>query len=264
MNRNETLTALETFLSIPEGTLIPFADEDTIGGFNFDPNASDWPVGSIWAVEGETLYALVRAFQPDTVLELGTNRGCSTSHLAAAVQRNGAGHVVAVDVWGGAGDLILPELRNVIEQRFTDALDAIASFEDGSLQFVFEDLLHGAEQVKAIIEALKPKLAPGAVVVHHDSEHGDDGVKVRSGITAAGVTSYASVLAAPSDCGLAVWRAAREHRINPELTLTKEELKGVIGGDTLTIDTNGEAKLNQRRAPDKTTRKPAAKRSAKK
>lgn len=212
MTRDEMLTQFAALLDLDASALIGYANEDKLGGFNFDASQSKWPGGSLWEVEGQTLYALVRALKPTTVLELGTHRGCSTSHLAAAVLRNvhlkewRKGNVIAVDVWEGAGDLIPADLREVVEQRFADAVDVIHSLPDNSVQFVFEDLLHGSEQVAAVIEALKPKLTSHAVVVHHDSEHGEDGVKVRRGIELAGITKYVSLLAAPSDCGLAVWR----------------------------------------------------------
>ena len=86
-----------------------------------------------------------------------------------------------------------------------DALAFINEIDDDHIDFVFEDLCHGESEVYAIVTALKPKLRAGAVVVHHDSEHGDDGAQIRRALNRAGV-NYRSWLMSPSDCGLAIWR----------------------------------------------------------
>ncbi len=107
------------------------------------------------------------------------------------------------------------------------------------------------------------KLQPGGVMISHDSEHPTAGPDVRAGVALAGVTGTISLLIEPADCGLLVYRKPGQW-IDPELPLTKEELKGVIKGDALEVKADGEAKLNRRRAPDKVTRTPAKKTAAKK
>jgi predicted O-methyltransferase YrrM len=44
---------------------------------------------------GRFMYALVRAYRPDTVAESATSFGISAIHLAAAVTGNGSGRVVS-------------------------------------------------------------------------------------------------------------------------------------------------------------------------
>lgn len=205
VNLDSALRMIAAYLSLPADDLARYAAEDDLGGFNFDPAKRTWPQGSLWADEGQTLYALVRAIRPANVLELGVHVGCSTSHLRRAVQKNGYGTVTSVDKWGGAGSLIPAYLSTVGVIHYRDALDFIPELPDNSIGFVFEDLCHEAREVQTVLELVRPKLAPHALIVHHDSEHGVEGEEVKRGIQAFGVTSYLSLLCGETDCGLAVY-----------------------------------------------------------
>jgi hypothetical protein len=46
--------------------LIGYAAEDTLGGYHWDERQRQFPSGSLWQVEGQMLYALVRWLKPDT------------------------------------------------------------------------------------------------------------------------------------------------------------------------------------------------------
>ncbi len=202
MNLPDALSAFAAFLTLDAAELHEYASADTYGGWHPDEAQRQFAVGSLFAVEGQALYALVRALCPANVLELGVNHGASSTHFLAALDANGSGKLTSVDIWGGAGYAIPDALKPQANLVYADALEAITTLDDNSVDFVFEDLLHGDEQTRLIIEALQPKLTPGAVVVHHDSEHGDDGVKVKAGISAAGISDYLSVLIWPSSAHL--------------------------------------------------------------
>lgn len=201
------LTLIADQLSLDPYTLETYALEDsTIGGYHSDPKQAKWISGSLWQVEGKILYALIRTLKPMAVLELGVHVGASTTHLRAAIEANGYGYVTSIDKWEGAGAGIPARLASHGKLVFEDALTYIASLPDNTIDFVFEDLIHSESEVYDVITALRPKLRKGAVVVHHDSEHGDDGEKVRAGIRQAGVTGGKSYAIEPSDCGLGIWR----------------------------------------------------------
>lgn len=206
MNLDDTLTLIAAQLDLDAAELSAYAAEDSIGGYHSDPALSSWYTGSLWSVEGKVLYALVRALKPECLLELGVHAGASTTHLRTAVQVNQFGHVYSVDRQEGAGFDIPAELLDYGTITYDWALQYILRLPDASIDFAFEDLCHGAGEVYDVITALRPKLKPGALVVHHDSEHGDDGVQVKRGIEMAGVVNWYSYLTEPSDCGLAVWR----------------------------------------------------------
>lgn len=206
MDLNTALTEIADFLSLDAQALIAYAAADDIGGFHFDPTQATFPGGSLWSVEGKVLYALVRALKPKNALELGTWHGASATHMLSAQLRNGYGALYSVDHWEGAGTLVPDGLRDWWHITYADAV----AYIDGkthrrSIDFCFEDAIHSESEVYAIVTALKPKLKPGAVVVHHDSEHGDDGRQVKAGVTRAGITNWKSWLISPSDCGLLIW-----------------------------------------------------------
>ena len=104
-----TLAAIAADWGFDADALIAYADEDEIGGY-----PERWPGGSLWSVEGQTLYALTRALKPARVVEFGTWQGCSGSHLAAALVANEHGTLVCVDPYPPAIDVFAPELRGVI------------------------------------------------------------------------------------------------------------------------------------------------------
>lgn len=207
MNLYDTLFEIAAFLGLDATTLVEFATDDRIGGFHDDPSKRSFPGGSLWEVEGKTLYALVRALRPQHALELGVLHGASSTHILAAQARNGYGALYSVDWWEGAGTLVPVTLRDWWTLTHMEAVDYINhKVRRGEIGFVYEDCIHSESEVYAIVTALKPKLRKGAVVVHHDSEHGDDGQQIRRALERAGV-NFKSWLIEPSDCGLAIWRA---------------------------------------------------------
>jgi len=128
-----------------------------------------------------TLMALLR---PQRFVELGTHRGdsyCAFCQGAAAFDTGT--RCFAVDSWSGDehagryGPEILAELRahhdarygefsQLMQMRFDDAL---AHFEDGSVELLHIDGLHTYEAVRHDFLSWKPKLGSGAVVLFHDT-----------------------------------------------------------------------------------------------
>lgn len=148
---------LEEKLNLVPDELAYFADEDEFGGRNSGFNA--WGID---ADEGKLLYALVRALQPETVLEIGTNEGASATHLLAAVHANGHGAVISYDTNPDAGGLINDALRKGWTFRNEDAVNA----ELPSAEFVFEDGDHsltGSLLTHNLIKDTNPR-----IVIAHD------------------------------------------------------------------------------------------------
>jgi hypothetical protein len=207
MNLSDTLTEIADFLALDADQLRAYADEDTLGGFHSEPSQATFPGGSLWGVEGQVLYALVRALKPREALELGTWHGASTTHLLTALKANVIPTLLdSVDVWEGAGSLVPHSLQYGWYMHYQEAVAFLKTFKGRRRLYslAYEDCIHSEPEVYAIVTALKPKLSKGAVVVHHDSEHGDDGLKIKRGLERAGV-DYRSWLIEPSDCGLAIW-----------------------------------------------------------
>lgn len=200
MNFREGLDAIAARFGLDADAMARYAEEDTIGGFGGYGVSSAWSGGGIWEVEGKTLYALIRAIKPARVLEIGVAQGCSTTHILSALDKNGSGELVSVDILANAGALVPQGLRE--RWRFV-AQDAITFLTENKIttDFVFEDGLHErdwTEQVLRLILKSKPKY-----VLSHDAMHWSGyGANVR-GAWQAVFGECDTILQEPSDCGLA-------------------------------------------------------------
>ena len=137
--------------------------------------------GPAW---GRFLQALARELAPGAVLELGTNLGLGAAHLCAGLEvadaRDPAGaprRLVSLE-----GDPTFAELSRgalaalgwadratVVTGRFADTLpDVLAAH--GPFGLVFVDGHHAEAPALDYVAAVRPHLAPGAVVVLDDVE----------------------------------------------------------------------------------------------
>lgn len=197
-------TALEQLarhFGLEASTLQAYAEEDTIGGYTrVSQNAQSmhWPGGSVWEGEGQALYALVRALKPQTIVEVGSLVGCSTSHLALACLHNGSGTVYAVDP---AADFscvdkeLLPYIVAVREDVFTWT-------PPDNIGFVFEDGAHTKGFTQRALERLKPHLQTEAAVLCHDACHKEYRAHILPELRAILGEQAEAILISPSDCGL--------------------------------------------------------------
>lgn len=205
----DTLFMMESFLGIEADSLLPYAEADSIGGYHPDPSQRQWGSGAIWAVEGQILYALIRALKPVNVVEIGSGTGCSTNHIASALKENDieqfehVGHVVTLD--RGNTPAIHDFLQAYVTVLAGDAIHLLELMANNSLDFILEDADHSEEMCYRVGELAKTKLAPGGVLLAHDAAHFGVGADVRAGFTRAGVLGRV-YLTEPSDCGWMVWR----------------------------------------------------------
>jgi predicted O-methyltransferase YrrM len=185
---------------LEHGELLAYAEEDTIGGYHHDKEERTCERG-IWGVEGQVLYALIRAFKPSHVLEVGNTWGTSTQHICEALLRNGKGKLTTIDL----GEFKVPaRYKKIAKAKVSDLFDfnykAVPRFD-----FVFEDGGHDGGAVTHVWEQFMKHAKKSAVIVSHDSEHFRLGPLVQSEIRQTNA-DYLSVAIAPADCGLAMWR----------------------------------------------------------
>lgn len=200
---DESLSVLAVYVGKSSDEFIAYAKADPHTGW--DEGRGAWPMGSLWTPEGKTLYALVTVFNAQNIVECGTWRGCSTTHMAQALADKGSGHITAIDLHESTGDLIPDNLRPYVSQQFMKGEDYLALLPDNSIDMLYEDTYHGRDCVRDIWSLALKKVKRGGVIVSHDAMHGQEGIDVRGGIEDAGVTDYIALLAQPSDCGLAVY-----------------------------------------------------------
>ena len=123
------------------------------------------------SVDAETLYAMIRRFDPQTVVELGS--GMSTLVIADARNRNaseGSRHLVYDPHPRGAMEGTLERIADLRRVSATEVpLDVIGELQAGDVLFV--DTTHtvklGSDVNRIVLDVL-PSLAPGVVVHFHD------------------------------------------------------------------------------------------------
>lgn len=221
MQLNDALYLVAAHLKLDANELIRYAEEDNIGGW--DLGEGGWPCGSLWSVEGKSMYAIIKATRAQVVAEIGSLYGCSTRHILAT----DAARVIAVDVSH------LSEAMNLdrLEQVSGDGMAWLRAQPDESLDFIFEDASHATAMVYEIAELAKSKLKPGGILMNHDAAHDfawvgggnkvDDnaGKDIRAGLDAAGL-NYRVYRIDPSDCGFALWQKPA-----PEVVEVEEQPK---------------------------------------
>ena len=221
MNLEQALTLIAAQVKADAQQLIAFAAEDDLGGFHFNEALRKWPMGSLWGVEGQMLYALVRWLKPENIVQIGGWAGASAAHLALAVKANGKGHITSVDNGGDGnaehGQLLPDDLKPYVTLIWDNGEEWLARQPDASIDFLFEDASHATELVEILAKLALQKLQPGSVMVNHDAAHDfaydgngnaipdsqKTGLKVRDGLERANVF-FRVYRAEPSDCGVAV------------------------------------------------------------
>ncbi|GAA3192783.1 class I SAM-dependent methyltransferase [Dactylosporangium siamense] len=122
-------------------------------------------------VEAEISYLTIRALRPDTVLEIGSARGWSTTWLLRALRDNDtAGTLHTFDLVGDA-ERTVPAALSADRWRFTrgDVRRGTLPDEPG---FVLVDAAHTARFARWYTTQLFERLRPGAAVAVHDVFHG--------------------------------------------------------------------------------------------
>jgi len=233
MNLFETLTQIAEHFGLKADDLISYANEDTVGGFNADATKSTWPIGSLWEVEGKTLYALVRALKPRRLLEFGTMHGCSAVHMAKALEKNdNGGTLVCVDFNMDLAAHLLtnfPDTISLVQMPFEEfvAEPTVAQFD-----FVYEDSIHSTEQVAMLWRYAVDHMLNG-LILSHDAMHYIVGDDVRRGIQAVVGDKARYYLTAPSDCGLGIYRKVTEIPLQVE---DEEEIAPPAWPDEIDIE----------------------------
>jgi len=115
-------------------------------------------------------YALVRAAQPDHVVETGTHLGLGSCAIAAALLRNGHGRLTTVDIDPNSGYLIGEPWANVIERKIGNSADILTGLDDVGM--FIHDSLHTYDYETSELMAVEPNLREDAIVLSdnaHDS-----------------------------------------------------------------------------------------------
>ncbi len=113
-------------------------------------------------------YALVRAIQPDHVVETGTQLGLGSCAIAAALIQNGHGRLTTIDTDPESGYLIEEPLASVIDRHIGSSLDLLGKLRN--VDMFLHDSLHTYDFETKEFNAIAPNLSADAIVLS-DNAH---------------------------------------------------------------------------------------------
>jgi hypothetical protein len=113
-------------------------------------------------------YSLIRAAQPDHVVETGTHLGLGSCAIAAALLRNGHGRLTTIDIDPKAGYLIGEPWADVIDRRVGNSVDLLAEMK--GVDMFLHDSLHTYDYESQELAAVEPNLRDGAIILS-DNAH---------------------------------------------------------------------------------------------
>jgi predicted O-methyltransferase YrrM len=116
---------------------------------------------------GRLYYVLTMARRPQTIVEFGASRGISTIYLAAGLRDGGGGSLISTEILAGKASRAQENLRaaglaDLVEIRVGDALTTLSD-EPVDISMLVLDGRN--DQYVPVLELLRPRLAPGALVV---------------------------------------------------------------------------------------------------
>jgi hypothetical protein len=153
-----------------------------ISAASFSPNSLQFP--NAWVGHLPFAAWVIQEVSPKIFVELGTHTGNSYFSFCQAVVEAGLStKCYAVDTWQGdehAGkydDEVFAKINAHHQERYAGFSrlmrmtfnDAVSYFADESIELLHIDGLHTYEAVKHDFETWLPKLAPGAVIMFHDT-----------------------------------------------------------------------------------------------
>jgi predicted O-methyltransferase YrrM len=122
----------------------------------------------------QLLFHLMRAFKPNTSIEMGSALGLSAAYESAALRLNQAGQLIILE---GAHSLAQQTAKNlsglgfdnvcVVEGRFVDTLGRVLE-DHPSIDYAFVDGHHDGDATIAYFEKIYPHLSETAVLVFDD------------------------------------------------------------------------------------------------
>lgn len=148
----------------------------------FTPNSLESP--NAWVGHLPFAAWLIQEISPKIFVELGTHTGNSYFSFCQSVLEYGLStKAYAVDTWQGDehagqyGDDIYTRVNAYNQEHYASMSrlmrmtfdDALSYFADNSIDLLHIDGLHTYEAVSHDFESWLPKLAPGAIVVFHDT-----------------------------------------------------------------------------------------------
>lgn len=154
-------------------------------GFEYQPELNQYLDAFGWLGHTYFAYDLVANVKPSTVVELGTHWGVSFfSFCQATKDHSPTTKLYAVDTWKGEehaglyGEKVISKVQRIKEKYFSTLHiellrktfdEALADFDDQTIDLLHIDGLHTYDAVKHDFESWLPKLSKNGLVLFHDT-----------------------------------------------------------------------------------------------
>jgi len=118
-------------------------------------------------------YALIRALEPEHIVETGTDKGLGSVTIAAALLRNGHGHLTTLDINENSGYLITGRYADVTTVVIGDSIATIQDLSHDVDLFI-HDSDHSAAHERNEYAAMETKLTESSLVLSDNSHVTDE------------------------------------------------------------------------------------------
>ncbi len=112
-------------------------------------------------------YAIVRAMQPNLIVETGTEKGLGSLVLAEAILKNGKGKLITIDMEPSSGLLIGGKYSGVISQVIGDSIQALSQIDQ--VDMFIHDSDHSSEHEAREFGVITPRLTVSGIVLSDNS-----------------------------------------------------------------------------------------------
>lgn len=114
-------------------------------------------------------YAIVRALEPEHVVETGTDKGLGSVVLASALLRNGHGRLTTIDVNPAAGYLIGGRWAHVVDYAQGDSHEVLRSIGK-QIDIFIHDSVHTVAHESEEYRLIEPSLSDQSIVLSDNSD----------------------------------------------------------------------------------------------
>lgn len=146
------------YFGVSKEELSGYYDESIYSGYPLEEG------GAVWETEDKSIYCFIRCLKPKRILELGNWRGVSSNHILQAVEKNGFGEVVLVDI---VDYLHYDKLHN---KNFERVVENSLTYINQPLDFdcIIQDNCHEYLHVKTELELLTQNTTIDFYLWSHD------------------------------------------------------------------------------------------------
>jgi predicted O-methyltransferase YrrM len=124
---------------------------------------------AVAAEEGQNLFDMIREYNPNVIVEVGTGHGYSTIWMALAMNKKSTLYTIDREDYADLLEKQFIKDKEIIQIQ-GELKDRMSELPE-SIDFVFLDFQHQIEKIVADIELIQSRLSSNGIIVVHDTEY---------------------------------------------------------------------------------------------